>query len=335
MEGTATNEGKNYAIKTDFGTIHVPITNVEYVGQDKFDIYRYKKSFVDGANCNDLMKFAEWCLGLGLEKEGIEEYERALKVAPNSALSDVIRDRLKTIAERKETEDDSGNPPLMGSAAPERGRNESELNRWIAGVPKPVVDHYVKKVQPVLLSGCAAADCHGTNSSNKFQMAKPRQTLGATTYGNLQAVLPWINLDYPTDSPLLKAMVTYHGGTKPLHSVESRQYINVIQWIQLAAKELPIEYHQQYHQRLREPEGNREPEKMKLATDSGTPLLPKNTTLLPPGFHDLIATGQEMNASVATVKVPSDKEKVEEKLPEDPFDPEVFNARYHGLKKRP
>lgn len=325
LEGTAATEGRNYVLKTDFGTMHVPVVNVEYIGQDKPDIYRYKKSFVDGGNCNDLMKFAEWCLNIGLKQEGVTEYERALKVAPNSTLSDVIRKRLETIRQQDEAPEETLSAPLSGSAASPKSQTESEISRWGASVPKPVVDDYVRKVQPVLLSGCGAADCHGTNSSNKLKIAKPRQILGATSHGNLRAVLPWINLDYPTESPLLTALVNYHGGTKPPYTVESKQYDNVLQWIQLAAKELPIEFHQALSEQNPSKKDSKTEQAAVKSTAKNEPPVPKENSLLPPGFHNLAKT--EKNADVA-----ADTEENAETEESDPLDPAVFNARHHGAK---
>ncbi len=335
MEGMAATEGKNYVIRTDFGTIHVPVTNVEFVGQDKQDIYRYKKGSVDAANCNELMKFAEWCLSHGLKSEGVSEYERALKVAPNPTLTEVIRQRLRTASmaatdavEATDMESELENRGLSGAAPPDRG-TESELERWVAGLPKSVVEQYVKKVQQTLLVGCAAADCHGTNSANRFKIAKPRQLIGATTYGNLRAVLPWVNLDYPTDSAILTAMVTYHGGAKPEYSVESRQYDNVIQWIQLAAKELPLDYHNAAGKAGNDGKNTAAESEKTLPKNEA----PTNSTLLPPGFRDVGKRDSEAATPVAA-PTPNTREQTreqsQEKPQEDPFDPSVFNARYHS-----
>ncbi len=349
LEGTASAEGKNYAIRTDFGTIHVPVTNVEFVGQTKQDVYHYKKNSVDAGNCNELMKLAEWCLGHALKNEAVSEYERALRVAPNTTLAEVIRQRLRAAADA-EAKSDTANAnelesrSLSGVPAPDRSE-DSEIERWVAALPKPLVEQYVKRVQPVLLSGCAAADCHGTNSSHRFKIAKPRQLIGTTSYGNLQAVLPWINLDYPTDSALLTAMISYHGGEKPAYSVESRQYDNVIQWIQLAAKELPL------HVPPGGPTVAMQATTMQASTMQA-PVTPTQTTdratgsLLPPHFQKLaakqpaavppnrnagpdIVSNAVINAAEhgKTVKTRPQQEEVQK---EDPFDPSIFNARYHG-----
>ncbi len=324
LEGTATAEGKNFAIRTDFGTIHVPVTNVEFVGQTKQDIYRYKKNSVDAANSNELMKLAEWCLSHRLTKESLFEYGRALHVAPNSTLAGVIRRRLQEAAAAdKAGTDDSGNElekqRLSGAAILER-KDETELSRWASNLPKSVVEEYAKKVQQALLAGCAAADCHGTNSENRFKLAKPSQLIGTTTYENLQAIMPWINLDYPTDSPILNAMVTFHGGAKPAYSVESKQYDNVIQWIQLAAKELPLDYHQ----------AAGKPEKADATAIATQNHPPQNSPRLPPAFSDLAKSATTPNTAVTA----NDVQQKSQAPSDDPFDPSVFNARYHGSTLR-
>jgi hypothetical protein len=390
-EGTATNDGKQYLLKTNFGTMSVPVANVEFVGVTREDVYQYKRGTVNGNDCNELIKFAEWCLSNKLPQQGIAEYQRALQTAPNSLLADVIRKRLEMLndsASVSSTSSASGNLSsirILSASASSSSSSSSEesgdtgINRWVNGIPKPIVDSFAKKVQPVLVSRCAAADCHGSVSENQFRLSVPSHTLGNTTYRNLRSVLQWIDLDYPTESQLLSVLVSYHGGAKASFSVESTQYNNIVQWVRLAAKELPTEYHSQYHSQVTASKKNNNiqadkkelefplkeevlPPALRSAmivhhpvakTNTNQPEMP-NTFVVPPNTDSItpetsptlpsnytptrlnIAGSPNSSNSSNSFSNSSILQKSESldlpptpNFPKDPFDPHIFNSKYH------
>ncbi|MDR0869439.1 MAG: hypothetical protein LBN39_01455 [Planctomycetaceae bacterium] len=307
MQGTATSEGKRYTMKTDFGSIQIPVENVEFVGKTPQDVYEYKNGSVNHHNCNELMKFGEWCFKNGLKEQGIIIFQKAEPLAPNDAVRSVIQNRLnaETVPPEAVKESDGSD---LGTAA---GLN----------VPKSVVDMFAKKVQPALVQRCAAADCHGSKSEQPFKISIPQQVQGTTTNRNLQATLPWLDLDYPTESKLLTAMISNHGGCKVPYSVESTQYNNTVQWIQLTAKELPVE------QRAQLPRKERTVEKF------SEPAVAAKTEFLPKGFQDI------SQSSIQQPKLPNNGIETEQSRPtansqlltvsSDPLDPAIFNDKEH------
>jgi hypothetical protein len=360
-EGTATNDGKQYLLKTNFGTMSVPVANVEFVGATREDVYHYKRGTVKGNDCNDLIKLAEWCLNNKLQQQGIAEYQRALQTAPNSILADVIRKRLEMLHDSETTSSNglSNIRTVLPSSSDESG--DTGITRWVNGIPKPIADSFAKKVQPVLVSRCAAADCHGSVSENQFKLSIPRHTLGNTTYRNLRSVLQWIDLDYPTESQLLSVLVSYHGGAKASFSVESTQYNNIVQWVRLAAKELPTEYrsqvaaHKNNDVRTNKKEsefplkGETLPPALRNAMIAAQPVLKTNqpetpTTFLVSSNSDSIPVGTSpalpSNYTPTRLNI-SDSSNLPKStsfdLPptdnfskdKDPFDPRIFNSRYH------
>lgn len=303
MQGTATCDGKRYALKTDFGTMQIPVANVEFVGKTLIEIYEYKNSFVNRGNCNELLKFGEWCIKNGLKDEGVALFHQAKELAPNDVLREVIQNRLnEETAEKSEI-------------AAVKSETRTETPAVSISVPKSVTDYFARKVQPALVQRCAAADCHGSKSEHPFRLSIPQQIQGTTTNRNLQAVLPWIDLDYPTESRLLAVLVSNHGGNKAPYSVESPQYNNTVQWIQLAAKELPVEQ-------------RRQPSDKEMPKTSPEPLIVK-PDLLPQGFQDIKPLQPDSVPPVyqkTNLPVLSNSSKDETF---DPLDPEIFNQRYH------
>lgn len=232
LEGTSTSDGHHYAVKTEFGGMKIPVSNVEYIGETREDVFRFKNERTGQGNYAELMKLAEWCLSNDLTDCGIDVYEKAHGLAPNPVMADFIRQRIRAASRppAEPTAESGLRPTLPGKEPPDP---------WMDGIPKPVLDLFAKKVQPVLVSRCASADCHGSRSDNQFKISVPHQTRGTTTYRNLKAAVQWIDLDHPTDSPLLSALVVAHGGAKAPFNVESSQYDHFVQWIRLTGKELP------------------------------------------------------------------------------------------------
>ncbi|MDR2705895.1 MAG: hypothetical protein LBC02_08980 [Planctomycetaceae bacterium] len=363
-EGTATNDGKQYLLKTNFGTMSVPVANVEFVGATREDVYHYKRGIINGNDCNDLIKLAEWCLNNKLQQQGIAEYQRALQTAPNSILADVIRKRLEMLNDSESVSSNGLSNIRTELASSSNESGDIGMTRWVNGIPKPIVDSFAKKVQPVLVSRCAAADCHGSISENQFKLSIPSHTLGNTTYRNLRSVLQWIDLDYPTESQLLSVLVSYHGGTKAPFSVESTQYNNIVQWVRLAAKELPTEYRSQVaaHKNNNDVQTDKKesefplkgevlPPALRSAMIANHPVSKTNqpetpTTFLVPSDSDSIPVGTSpafptnytptrLNISgspnssnilqkSATLELPLTAD-----FSKDPFDPNIFNSRHH------
>jgi hypothetical protein len=321
-EGTATNDGKQYLLKTNFGTMSIPVANVEFVGATREDVYHYKKGYVNDRDCNELIKLAEWCFNNKLTQQGIAEYQRALQAAPNSVLADVIRKRLETLQDP--TSEPTGLSGVRTEFSQSSSSEESDntgISRLMNEIPKPIVNSFAKKVQPVLVSRCAAADCHGSSSENQFKLSIPSHTHGNTTYRNLRSVLQWIDLDYPTESQLLSVLVAYHGGTKAAFSVESAQYNNIVQWVRLAAKELPNEY--------RSPSANQKKNNNNSTTNSDEKkdAVPSKSDILPPTLRNAMIVDQP-NLSLQNLPLrdlPPTTNSVK-----DPFDPHIFNNQHHG-----
>ena len=325
MEGVVTNDSRHYTVKTEFGSIQIPVANVEFLGASRQDVYQFRRNLVDGNNCQELIKFAEWCSNNALISEAIEEYVRARQIAPNSALDSSILRRIEFLQQQAESSKDRNPfaaPEVSFSALGSSDSGGEDFNRLVNVMPKSIADAFQKKVQPILTPRCSASDCHGSASDNGFKIGIPRQPNGVTMYQNLHASLRWVDPANPSASPLLTAMITPHGGnTKPLFNVESNQYIEMIEWIQTTIKDLPAEYTDRLYATRRPQTPNvplsRPPEvpvtfftEENQATTNHPP--PRLDGIFPP--HPPIQE-QSITRVAATT---------------DPLDPALFNARFHG-----
>lgn len=295
LEGTATQNGNHYVLQTGWGSMNMPVQNVEFVGNSKKDVYLYRRNNVDPTDGRALIVLAEWCLGNGLKQEGIDEYRRASQVMTSGTLADVIQQRLETLLQDSETS------PTPQMPEPQSSVPES------SPISKSVFEQFVRKVQPMLTNRCASADCHGTHSQQQFKLGISPDSVGSTARRNLQSVLAYVNLDHPAESVLLSALTTTHGGMKTVLSVESEQYIQAVRWVQQVAKEMPLE---QSAPKIATSE------KESAEVNGSSP--PLKVSVLPEQFRRAIHQ---------TERPPV--QEFNKQKESDPLDPSVFNSRYH------
>jgi hypothetical protein len=290
LEGTATFDGRHYIVQTQFGTMNIPVQSVAFVGNSRMDVYLHKRSGIDPADFNALIRFAEWCISNGFIEEGIAEYQRAERVASTAVFAGIVQQRLETLRQMG-TADSFQELPIPQADIPVAPSAEFSVSRQ-------AFESFARLVQPILVNRCIAADCHGTHGDRQFKLGIPQESMGSTARRNLQAVLPYIDRDYPMESPILLALITPHGGARTALTTESSLYIQAAQWVQQVARELPSE---------------RRTER--------TPADTIRVSELPEQFRRAIPQAERLGSS----------EKAQQRSFE-PLDPDAFNDRYHRRK---
>jgi len=236
LDGSATLDGSHYIIQTPFGTMSVPVQNVEFVGSSRGDVYLHRRNSVDPTDYHALVRLAEWCLSNGYREEGIAEYQRAEQVAPNAVFVGIVQQRLNTLRQIGSAEPVQASPSLQ--ASPSQASSSPEL-----AVSRQAFEGFVRRMQPVLVNRCIAADCHGPHGERQFKLGVPQDSMGSTARRNLQAVLTYIYRDSPMESPILIALTIPHGGTRGGLGIDSPVYLQAAQWVQQVARELPPVQH--------------------------------------------------------------------------------------------
>ncbi|MDR2644283.1 MAG: hypothetical protein LBC74_15995 [Planctomycetaceae bacterium] len=253
IEGNAKFDGKTYDIKTNYGSVRIPLQNIAFIGQSREEIYRYKKTQLNPLGRTDLLKFAEWCVANSLLQEAILEYENALQVAGDNVTTDIIRQRIitlkKNIAEINNVDQVASNTVNNFSKGEIDGSfiTDSDIkygNNHIKAA-KNLADNFKRHVQPILMKNCVHADCHGISKGNpqKFILTHNVPTESGTVnslQNNLNACLLYIDLESPMRSSLLNFFIVPHAKYTPPFNVESDEYNKVVAWVQLAAKNLPL-----------------------------------------------------------------------------------------------
>ncbi len=103
-------------------------------------------------------------------------------------------------------------------------------------LPPELMRQYVANIQPMLLTRCGAANCHGHLSEANFKLQKvpDRRPTRAMTVQNLAATLEQLDQRSPADSPLFTWGQTAHGKvqSKLLAITNVQQQTMLLNWIQ-------------------------------------------------------------------------------------------------------
>ncbi|MDR1925797.1 MAG: hypothetical protein LBQ66_15635 [Planctomycetaceae bacterium] len=387
IEGKAKFDGKTYDIKTSNVSVKVPAQNVEFIGNSRNDIYQYRKTQFNPTDSIELIRFAQWCVSNNFLHEAIVEYENAGMVAADNITADVIKDgiiavkkKLANTIDKKPTGINSANNDKIINATANLDTaklNTAKSDTIQIKTAKNLADQFALHVQPIIVKNCAMSNCHGIDNAKqngifggtkKFRFICGQLPNAKNTQYNLNECISHIDMSYPMRSRLLSMLVVPHSGYAPPFNVESNEYHKLIDWIQLAAKNLPLIKNSELaplfsNQNKTSPyvtaNLNLDTSKIETASTQPAPIpttspQPKNTNLpdnLPAGFQEIINiqkishnTNQNNKTTTQPINTqPNSKEKICT-IPNctetnhadcqivDNTDPKIFNAKFHPKK---
>ncbi len=323
LKGMVTEEGSQFRVTSDFGSMLLPQTNVLVIGDSMQALYEYRRNHIDHASYSHWLELADWCVSQSLKAEAKAAYEKASQLAPHDSLKQHISQKMAQTAKKDAEKEDVPSPKPDA--------------RWAAEVPITIRNQFAQKVHLALTDRCASSQCHGSQGTTAFRLHVPRME-GATVtmQTNLQAVLPYVDFENPTASPILHAMVTGHGGKKAVYDVEDNQYSNILSWVQMVVKEMPPHLKTKIASAANEqrgktplsvpPNSESKTSESSVATTVPESFLPKNVpSVAPVSALPVVSAPALPNSYQATsLNLPQSK------AAEDPFDPDSFNLRHHG-----
>lgn len=246
LSGQISYAGANYHVLLPTGEIRIRASEVEYVCQDIQEALVRKYEAIEPGDLAGYLRLTDWCI----EHELFVEADRLLvsieNLAPPSA-----RTRVKLTRRNLEMAQNpvSSAPPVPtldsqpADGAVEGAIDDAEaLDRLTRNMPEGTVETYRRTVQPILMAGCAAARCHGNAASNEFRLIRPTHghiISRRATQRNLQAILRWIDLENVSESPLLSAASRPHGAAKEpvLGEGESVRLEHLSKWVSSLASQ--------------------------------------------------------------------------------------------------
>ncbi|MCE9547928.1 MAG: hypothetical protein K8T25_20850 [Planctomycetia bacterium] len=336
MRGRIALDGDRYVVTSERAEIRIAARDVEYVCRTINEGYLLKRAGVNQTNARDHLRLAQWCLTQGLLDEADEERRRAAEIEPGHPRLTLLERQLKLAREPVAPQPA---PPKL--AQPQR---EPKLDAAIRGLPGPAVEAFSQTVQPLLLNNCATAGCHGPATKSEFQLvrlARGQTPIRRVTQRNLAAVLTYLDMEEPDQSRILTAARQAHGGASAATFPRSDQaaYRRLAQWVRQVSAPAP----------------NAPPETVNAPTTTlSQSISPSGSTTAAPAAANPIAASPSP-ASKALRNLPNRpashqpvSHQIEDKprnsrlivdegsaTARDPFDPELFNRRYHVAKPVP
>ena len=241
VEGRISHSAGGYVVEKQFGTLVISFDQVRLTALDRGEAFRKLKAMLPKKNVDTNVSLAQWCMTYGLYSECRAELRDALALQPD-------RDDARKLLKRLEEIINPSKPVhLAQPVAPSRTQDGFLVRepRSLAGLSPESARYFVIKVQPILMNKCGNASCHGSMVANEFRLTRVgfrRRSHRIFAERNLSAVLKFVDLKTPDNSPLLRVPKGSHGrGGRVVFSGPQgkAQWRSLRDWVRTIAKELP------------------------------------------------------------------------------------------------
>jgi hypothetical protein len=256
---------------------------------------------------------AEWSLRHGLTHRGADQLLAALAINPFDARAHALRRRLLQMCQARQIAESENAAAEVDWQA---------MERVLQTTPPQAVEDFTTGIQLLLLNRCGTNACHGSLANTQFRLMRPLKDQALPrrlTQRNLYATLKMIDMADPDASPLLTVPRGPHGGEKEglFTGKQDAQWVQLRDWVRLAAQPR---------------ESSEAADFASDAATSGAAAAPERSMALRPATTD--SPEGDIHRSIYSPAAAA-KEAAVEPAPRDPFDPEVFNRRYHPEKSTP
>jgi hypothetical protein len=309
IAGSILREGDRYVVslgqKGEQGELKIPVADVDCVCRTLQEAYEHKRNAILQVAVKPHTDLAEWCIRQNMLDRAADELVVAMKIDPSDSKIAVVERRLKFASEPK-----TAKKPRPEFVLPP---SQEEIETALRTLSPEAIQEFTTNIQPLLLNRCAATACHGPNSEAAFHLVRPplrHANKTRETQRNLFASLAQIAPE--GDSPLMTKPLKAHGGAEaPVLDHHDRRLIE-----QLAAWIDQVQQTSGSTARKDESAGD----VRRISFDEE---LPGNKKPAVQGSRRL--PGVEEPATFE----PEKSAKPLKPAARDPFDPSVFNERYH------
>jgi len=236
LRGRVAQQADHYVLTLPNGEVRIRVSEVETVCQDLDAAYRYRRSKLVVSRPDDHLDLAEWCLRQGLPGDAARELSAALALDPRNPRIALVDRRLQ--------ESLAPPAPIVKAAAAAPHLTSEELDRMVRSLPAGSVESYTTLIQPLLMSNCATAGCHGPGAKGGFALLRtPADRFGnrRVTQRNLQSTLGWLDFQTPAASRLLAAAGTPHGAAPgAVFDPQSSRFRQLVAWVAVVTQR-PLE----------------------------------------------------------------------------------------------
>ena len=229
LRGRVTRQDDHYQVSIADGELRLRAVDVDFlICQTLEQAYQARRARLTVGRADDHLDLAEWCLRQALPGDAARELSSALALEPGNPRIGLIDRRLQEALAPPPA------PPASKIASGPRVTDE-DLDRMLRALPSTAIESFTTSIQPLLISSCAAAGCHGSASKGNFSLIRvpaDRFSSRRLTQRNLQATLSWIDFQSPQQSRLLAVVSQPHGTvTSAVFDSQGTKYRQLLIWI--------------------------------------------------------------------------------------------------------
>ncbi len=239
LRGRVSLQADHYVLTLAHGEVRVRVNEVETVCRDLDEAYRYRRSRLVASRADDHLDLAAWCLRQALPGDAARELSAALALDPRNPRIALIDRQLQESLNPPAAE-----PKVVAAVPTKHLLSTDELDRMVRSLPAGSVESYTTLIQPLLMSNCATAGCHGPGAKGGFALMRaPADRFGnrRVTQRNLQSTLTWLDFQNPAASRLLNAAATAHGAAPgAVFDPQSARFRELVAWVAVVTQR-PLE----------------------------------------------------------------------------------------------
>ncbi len=340
LTGQMTRNAGGWLVEQASGRVQVPEDQVKLVADNLRDAYRKQRDAIVEPTPATHIMLAQWCISYRLYDEARDELKKCLKRDPDH---EEARKLLRRLDDSLAVKPVAAVPTALLPWKTADGFVVPEVES-LGGLSKETATAFTARVQPLLMNKCGNASCHGSASESGFKLHSVR--FGSNghrlyTERNLAELLRYIDIKDPALSPLIAVPQGSHGGSAAIfHGPQSAEQIRTLRnFIKLVAREKLIE-ERELAQRpsvldKRKP-SHREVD-LTTATSAGSSR--RDTAVAPAAASTRTARSRVATANGIEDDSPQPLPDDDTAIPldeasHDAFDPDLFNRRFHGVKKK-
>lgn len=337
--GRCRQQGEWVIISSGDGSqIRLPRRDVACWAESIRQLYQYRVDHRRNGDIDVHLKDARWCLRYDLFDLAANELRMIYRLDPDHAEAQRLEERLRRSASRPDPKPEAaGDSPQpadeadrRGDAADDSGEPGSSANGTAAqsgdapldsGFNLATLQAFTHRVQPMLINRCGL--CHSHTSDRRWQLIVPpdqARPSARITRENLTSLAPYLNLAAPLDSELLQQALSAHGGENaPLGPADASAIDGLKSWLQ----------------QVRPASAPAAPSEAASPASAPTPpsgdLAPVRPAW-PMAGSDRGGQNAAAGGGAEPPKLRSSNQPARLPPVDNPFDPELFNRRYHAKR---
>lgn len=345
LEGRVTKAGDFYRVAIEGGEIRLRSAEVDFVCRDIEEAYQRKRTQLVRGTAEEHANLARWLQRHGLLEQAAQELALASELDPRHPMIPLLKRRLETALAPPQSSAAGRRPETVGPSV-----SSDELDRMTRELPRSTVATFTRTIQPLLSNRCATANCHGPGSENGFsfrRLSYGRSPTRRTTQRNLRATLEWVDRSHPADSKLLTVPAGAHGEGGPVFANHDAQLARQLTaWVWRLAYVDASPYSAVFGRGPVPSQATGTVQALHTSSSAAAPS-EKGSSVEPAGYSaDVVQPNSQpphslpraSQADFPTPFGPPDTPALQRGggilgfVPVDPFDPAIFNRRFHGQK---